>query len=108
MKELSATLCVPTSDVQARVEANIKQLRDLNAKRNANKAAAATGELPEALDQFTVGSDYPVFIYRKDGIDALAFLKPALVCWLPTIRAHLFCLLQVLTKQLKRASMLVR
>ena len=39
---------------------------------------------------------------------ALAFLKPALVCWLPTIRAHLFCLLQVLTKQLKRASMLVR
>ena len=70
MKELSATLRVPTSDVQARVEANIKQLRDLNAKRKANKAAAATGELPEALDQFTVGSDYPVFIYRKDGIDA--------------------------------------
>ena len=58
------------ADVQARVEANIKQLRDLNAKRKANKAAAATGELPEALDQFTVGSDYPVFIYRKDGIDA--------------------------------------
>ena len=70
MKELSATLRVPTSDVQARVEANIKQLRDLNAKRKANKAAAATGELPEPLDQFTVGSDYPVFIYRKDGIDA--------------------------------------
>lgn len=70
MKELSATLRVPTSDVQARVEANIKQLRDFNAKRKANKAAAATGELPEALDQFTVGSDYPVFIYRKDGIDA--------------------------------------
>ena len=70
MKELSATLRVPTSDVQARVEGNIKQLRELNAKRKANKAAAATGELPEALDQFTVGTEYPVFVYRKDGIDA--------------------------------------
>ena len=49
MKNLSAVLRVPAADVPARVEANLKQLRELNAKRKANKAAAVSGDLPEAL-----------------------------------------------------------
>jgi alanyl-tRNA synthetase len=70
VKELSSTLRVPTSDVVARVEANVAQLRELNSKSKANKAAAAGGDLPENLLELTVGSEYPVFVHRKDGLDA--------------------------------------
>ena len=70
VKELSSTLRVPTADVVARVEANVAQLRELNSKSKANKAAAAGGDLPENLLELTVGSEYPVFVHRKDGLDA--------------------------------------
>ena len=70
VKELSSTLRVPASDVVARVEANVAQLRELNSKSKANKAAAAGGDLPENLLELTVGSEYPVFVHRKDGLDA--------------------------------------
>lgn len=70
VKNLSGLLRVPAHDVYNRVQSNLEQLKDFQAKRKANKAAASTAELPEALDANVINVGYPVFIYRKDGLDA--------------------------------------
>ena len=71
VKELSSMLRVPSADVVSRVEGNLAQLRELNAKNKASKAASASGDLPESLDGYTVqGDGFSVFVYRKDGVDA--------------------------------------
>ena len=69
MKELSAKLRTSVGGVVARVEQNMAQIKELSA--NLKKAQSSSDDvLPASLDEFVVDAGYPVFVYRKDGLDA--------------------------------------
>lgn len=70
VKQLAGILRVPPADVPARVEANLAQIKDLNARRKANKATVSAGEIMAQLDELVFDVGYPVFICRKDGLDS--------------------------------------
>ena len=69
MKELSSKLRTPVQDVVARVESTLAQVKELTSELK--KAKTSSGDiLPESLDEYIVDAGYPVFVYRKDGLDA--------------------------------------
>lgn len=70
VKDLSRVLRVPAADVVSRVEALLAQVKELQAKEKAAASASAAGDLPADLGEFTVDAGYPVFVFRKDGLDA--------------------------------------
>ncbi len=70
LKDAAATMKTKMFEVATRSKQLTEQIKEMNQKRKANKTAAASGELPDALDSFIVDAGYPVFIYRHDGIDA--------------------------------------
>lgn len=70
VKDLSRVLRVPAADVVSRVEALLSQVKELQAKEKAAASASAAGDLPADLGEFTVDAGYPVFVFRKDGLDA--------------------------------------
>lgn len=69
MKELSSTLRTPVQDVVARVESTLAQVKELTSELK--KAKTSSNDiLPESLDEYIVDAGFPVFVYRKDGLDA--------------------------------------
>lgn len=70
VKQLAGMLRVPPADVPARVEANVAQIKDLTARRKANKATVSAGEIMGKIDELMFDVGYPVFICRKDGLDS--------------------------------------
>lgn len=69
MKELSSKLRTPVQDVVARVESTLAQVKELTSELKKAKTSS-DGILPESLDEYIVDAGYPVFVYRKDGLDA--------------------------------------
>lgn len=70
MKQLAAFLRVRPVDVPARVEANVAQIKELQTSQKAAQASASAGELVNDLGSFVQDVGYPLFIYRKDGLDS--------------------------------------
>lgn len=70
LDEAARLLRVAPGDVAVRLESTLSQLKEMSAKIKADAKMAAADELPETLDEFIVSAPYPVFIYRKDGLDA--------------------------------------
>ena len=69
MKELSSKLRTPVQDVVARVESTLAQVKELTSELK--KAKTSSNDiLPESLDEYIVDAGFPVFVYRKDGLDA--------------------------------------
>ena len=69
MKELSSKLRTPVHDVVARVESTLAQVKELTSELK--KAKTSSNDiLPESLDEYIVDAGFPVFVYRKDGLDA--------------------------------------
>lgn len=69
MKELSSKLRTPVQDVVARVESTLAQVKELTSELK--KAETSSNDiLPESLDEYIVDAGFPVFVYRKDGLDA--------------------------------------
>ena len=69
MKELSSKLRTPVQDVVARVESTLAQVKELTSELK--KAKTSSNDiLPESLDEYIVYAGFPVFVYRKDGLDA--------------------------------------
>lgn len=69
MKELSSKLRTPVQDVVARVESTLAQVKELTSELK--KAKISSNDiLPESLDEYIVDAGFPVFVYRKDGLDA--------------------------------------
>ena len=69
MKELSSKLRTPVQDVVARVESTLAQVKELTSELK--KAKTSSNDiLPESLDEYIVDASFPVFVYRKDGLDA--------------------------------------
>lgn len=69
MKELSSKLRTPVQDVVARVESTLAQVKELTSEFK--KAKTSSNDiLPESLDEYIVDAGFPVFVYRKDGLDA--------------------------------------
>ena len=69
MKELSSKLRTPVQDVVARVESTLAQVKELTFELK--KAKTSSNDiLPESLDEYIVDAGFPVFVYRKDGLDA--------------------------------------
>lgn len=69
MKELSSKLRTPVQDVVARVESTLAQVKELTSELK--KAKTSSNDiLPESLDEYIVNAGFPVFVYRKDGLDA--------------------------------------
>lgn len=69
MKELSSKLRTPVQDVVARVESTLAQVKELTSELKKAKTSS-DDTLPESLDEYIVDAGYPVFVYRKDGLDA--------------------------------------
>ena len=69
IKELSSKLRTPVQDVVARVESTLAQVKELTSELK--KAKTSSNDiLPESLDEYIVDAGFPVFVYRKDGLDA--------------------------------------
>lgn len=69
MKELSSKLRTPVQDVVARVESTLAQVKELTSELK--KAKTSSNDiLPESLDEYIVDAGFPVFVYRKDSLDA--------------------------------------
>lgn len=69
MKELSSKLRTPVQDVVARVESTLAQVKELTSELK--KAKTSSNDiLPESLDEYIIDAGFPVFVYRKDGLDA--------------------------------------
>lgn len=69
MKELSSKLRTPVQDVVACVESTLAQVKELTSELK--KAKTSSNDiLPESLDEYIVDAGFPVFVYRKDGLDA--------------------------------------
>ena len=69
MKELSSKLRTPVQDVVARVESTLAQVKELTSELK--KAKTSSNDiLPESLDEYIVDAGFPLFVYRKDGLDA--------------------------------------
>lgn len=69
MKELSSKLRTPVQDVVARVESTLAQVKELTSELK--KAKTSSNDIfPESLDEYIVDAGFPVFVYRKDGLDA--------------------------------------
>lgn len=69
MKELSSKLRTPVQDVVTRVESTLAQVKELTSELKKAKTSS-DDTLPESLDEYIVDAGYPVFVYRKDGLDA--------------------------------------
>lgn len=69
MKQLSSYLRTPIEGVVSRVESMNAQIKELSSELKQIKSSS-NEELPESLDEYIVDAGYPVFIYRKDGLDA--------------------------------------
>ena len=83
MKELSYKLKVPVQEVVSRVESNMSQIKELTTEIKKAKTSSDS-ILPESLEEFIIDAGYPVFVYRKDGLDAGAMRN----FW-DVVRAHL-------------------
>ena len=69
MKELSSKLRTPVQDVVTRVESTLAQVKELTSELKKAKTSS-DDTLPESLDEYIVDAGFPVFVYRKDGLDA--------------------------------------
>lgn len=69
MKELSSKLRTRVQDVVTRVESTLAQVKELTSELKKAKTSS-DDTLPESLDEYIVDAGYPVFVYRKDGLDA--------------------------------------
>ncbi len=71
LKETASTLGVPMFDVSERAAANVKQLKDLNAKMKFNREAMAANDLAKLFDYVAESKQgYRVLIAEVDGFDA--------------------------------------
>ena len=68
LRETAEELRVPLFDVSERTAANIKQIKEFEAKAKANKQRAAEGDV-DAILSAVYDAGYPLLIVRMDGLD---------------------------------------
>ena len=68
LRKTAEELRVPLFDVSSRTAANIRTIKDMEAKAKANKKRAAEDNIDEYLES-VIDVGYPLFVARLDGLD---------------------------------------